>query len=106
MLKDASSLFLQAKDGAAFSVQNSFTPTADGAAVSVQNSFTATADGQLVCRLCCAILATAPSARRHLTNVHLKQRNFTCQHCSKRFGQKTHAKRHEKTCPQASSTCT
>ena len=45
LLQDASSLFLQATDGAAVSVQNSFTPTAQGAAVSVQNSFTPTAQG-------------------------------------------------------------
>ena len=65
-----------------------------------ESSFTVMDDGRWMCRLCCGFLRDRAAARRHLKTVHLKEKNFACQFCDKRFGQVGNAKIHEKKCAQ------
>ena len=64
----------------------------------VDDSFTAMDDGRWMCRLCCAILTTKKTARNHVKTIHLKEKNYACQHCAKRFGDFGNARKHEKKC--------
>ena len=69
-----------------------------GATSERSSKITLMEDGRWMCRLCCAILGSKSGVRTHLKSVHLKERNHACQYCGRRFGNSSHARRHEKKC--------
>ena len=67
---------------------------------SIENSFEAIDDGKWMCRLCCVILKTKQGMQGHFKTVHLKEKNYPCRFCQKRFGYSSDARKHERKCPQ------
>ena len=72
----------------------------DNHSLTVENSFTPVDGGKWMCRLCCALLGTKQGMERHLKGVHLKEKKYPCRFCDKRFGYSSHARSHERKCPQ------
>ena len=64
----------------------------------LENSFTLMADGKWMCRICCAILGSKTASKLHLQATHLKEKNFACQYCNRRFSIRSNALRHERKC--------
>ena len=53
---------------------------------------------QWLCRLCQSIYSQRKNALRHVKLVHLKQKNFECEHCGYRSGMKQALDKHMKVC--------
>ena len=70
----------------------------------VENSFMLTDDGKWMCRLCCVMLRSKAICKSHLQAVHLKEKKYPCCFCQKRFGYSSHARSHERKCPQRPTT--
>ena len=51
-----------------------------------------------LCAVCQAHIKKRTNVRKHIKNVHLKQRNHTCSYCAAAFATKNDRTRHEKIC--------
>ena len=71
-----------------------------GAPGTAGGGFTPLEDGRVLCALCCSILSSATSFKRHMKTVHMKEKPHPCGACGKLFGEKGTAKKHEKKCLQ------